>query len=83
VAVVRHRRVPFEQSGLAADRHDVRVERRFEEAIPENAEAAIDQAAAGDEPCRQVAPVAPDLPSRARINRPAGVERAGHVDDAV
>ena len=80
---VDHRRVPLDRAGLAAEGDNVRVERRLEEPIAEHAEAAIDETATRDEAARQIAFVAPDLPARARIDRPSGVERPGHVHHAV
>ena len=83
VPVRRHRRVPLEHAGLPTDRDDVRVERRLEQTVAEDSKPAIDEAAARDESARQVAAIAPDLAAAARIDRPPGVERSGHVDDAV
>ena len=61
----------------------MRVERRLEQSIAEDAEAAIDSAATGDDAAHDVAPVAPDLPAAPRIDRPSGVLRTREVDDAV
>jgi hypothetical protein len=83
VPKVLHRGVPQQRACLAADRHNMRVERGLEESIAEHAEAPIHQTAADDEAARKIAPVAPDLPAGPRIDRPPGVERPGDVNDAV
>ena len=61
----------------------MRVERVHVQAVAEHGEAAVDAAAADVHPLGEVAPVAPDLPAGARVDRPGGVVRPGDVDHAV
>ena len=56
---------------------------RHEQPIAENAEAAVDRAAAQLQVLRQLAAVAPDLAAGARVDRPRGVVEAGDVEHAV
>src|SRR6185503_19236515 len=66
---VFERRVPDDRAGLHVERQQVRVERRHEEAIAEDAESPVDEAAARGEAAgrRQLALVTPDFPPGARV----------------
>ena len=68
--VFLHRRVPGDRAGLHVERDQVRVERRHEQLVAEDAEPVIDEAAAGGQSLRQLAPVAPDLLAGARVDAP-------------
>jgi hypothetical protein len=62
----------------------MRVERGHEKPVAEDAEALVDQSAAGRQAGRrQLASVPPDLTSGPRIERPRVVVRAGDVQDAI
>src|SRR5262249_36206216 len=64
-------------------RDEVRVERRHEQLVAEDAEAVVDEAATGCKPLWQFATVAPDLLARARIECPCQILRTGDVEDVV
>src|SRR6478609_3449023 len=71
VAIILHLRVPENRAALHANRDDMGVERRLEEAVAHHRKASVDAPATGDDAAREIALVAPDLTARSRVNRPA------------
>ena len=61
----------------------MRIDGRHEQPVTEHAEAAVDGAAAVVQILGELSTIAPDRPSRARVDGPGMVVEAGHVQHAI
>ncbi len=82
--VVGEHGVPEDAAGRAIEREQVRVERDHEQPMIEHAEAAIHRRLrAVGEIGGKIAPIGPERPACARIERPRVVVRSGDVEHVV